>query len=416
MILTFYLLVNSATRWVVPGAEYFETNQPLNDLRFPSLYTSLSQVGSSGKRKWNHNIIFVAGNLTAASIVTGLACEMAQYRKNNVHIVFMGFDTLHLDAFRRINGLPGKDDLDGCTVYFHDARPEFAQHLTRNWQKIAVQSALQHINNFMHPQALIVAPKHEEEWFMDIVKEKSKELELVLIELPTDTTEDVNWIARLDSASLNAWHKPSFEVVIHANTHSGNLERLLKSLQSAYYPSPEHRPKRITIVLNPHISIHPSTHDFLRHYKFPCQHKLSIRRPIISKQDPLAATVKFVESFYTLSDHHSVLFLDPNTEVSKWYYHYLLFATLTYKYSSSQGPDTNSLFGISLELPSCYLDGRKPFLVESFNNTLFLYPSPASRAALFFAQHWCEFHSYVSHKLWHNPNAGSVTERIPLPC
>jgi hypothetical protein len=196
----------------------------------------------------------------------------------------------------------------------------------------------------------------------------------------------------------------------------GNLERLLKSLQHAYYPSREHRPKRITIILDPQSAIHSTTRDFLQRYKFPSELGISIQRPLIwNKNNPLAATVGFVESFYTFSDHHSVLFLDPNAVVSKWYYHYLLFATLKYRYSCFQGIDTRTLFGISLESPASYLDGTKPFSVDGLEYTPFLYPSPVSRAVLFFPRHWYEFHSYVSHKLWLHPKVGSrnATDTTP---
>jgi hypothetical protein len=208
--------------------------------------------------------------------------------------------------------------------------------------------------------------------------------------------------------------------VIHADAHSGNLERLLKSLESAYYPSPEHRPTRVTIVLDPFEPIHPLTRDFLRGYKFPSQSRVSIQRPLLPKNDPQAAARNFLESFYTLSDDHSVLFLDPNTELSKWYPHYLLFTTLEYRYSSYQNPESSSaLYGISLESPLFDISGKTSFPLTDFDGSPFLYPAPSSRTALFFPQHWSELHSYVSHQLsaenLGSRNASATAPSLQLP-
>lgn len=202
--------------------------------------------------------------------------------------------------------------------------------------------------------------------------------------------------------------------MIHADTHTGNLERLLKSIQNAYYPSKEHHPKRITIVLDPFVPIHPFLKDFLRSYSFPEQSRISIKRPLLPKDDPQAAARNYVESFYTLSEDHSVLFLDPNTELSKWYCHYLLYTTLEYRYSFYQSTDASTLYGISLESPPTDLTGASsPALPHT--NAPFLYPLPTSRAALFFPQHWTEFHSYLSHILNPPSNPGKRNLTAPAP-
>ena len=195
----------------------------------------------------------------------------------------------------------------------------------------------------------------------------------------------------------------------------GNLERLLKSIQNSYYPSREHHPKRITIVLNPFTPIHPFLRDFLFAYSFPERSRISIKRPLLPKNDSQAATRNYIESFYTLSDDHSVLFLDPNTELSKWYCHYLLYATLEYRYSSLQSTNASTLYGISLESPPTDVTGKSPFPTLPHTNTPFLYPIPTSRAALFFPQHWAEFHSYMWHTLNPPTNPGKRNVTAPAP-
>jgi hypothetical protein len=182
----------------------FTAKEPLIPIRFPHLYLTLSRVvGSGGSRKWNRNVIFVAGNLTAASKLAGIACDMAEYRRSNVHLALMGFDTLGVDEFRRLNGLPEDEEAEGCRIFLHDARPASAERLPLERRKVAVKSAFRHINEFMHPQAVLVDFSNEEKWFLEIAKEKTGQMDTTLVELGRNAVDDLKWITRLDSGSLH---------------------------------------------------------------------------------------------------------------------------------------------------------------------------------------------------------------------
>lgn len=125
------------------------------------------------------------------------------------------------------------------------------------------------------------------------------------------------------------------------------------------------------------------------------------------------ASVRFVESFYPQSaaDSH-VLLLSPQTELSPLYYHYLKYHLLEYRYSSYGFQSPQNLLGISLELPSSYLNGSSPFLpplskptpfsrsnIKPDQPTSFLWQAPNSHAALYFGDKWIEFHSFLSRRL-----------------
>lgn len=123
------------------------------------------------------------------------------------------------------------------------------------------------------------------------------------------------------------------------------------------------------------------------------------------------ASVRFVESFYPQStaDSH-VLLLSPQTELSPLYYHYLKYHLLEYRYSSYGFQSPQNLVGISLELPSSYLNGSSPFIpplskpspfsnIKSDQPTSFLWQAPSSHAALYFGDKWIEFHSFLSKRL-----------------
>lgn len=82
----------------------------------------------------------------------------------------------------------------------------------------------------------------------------------------------------------------------------------------------------------------------------------------------------------------------------------LKYSVLHYLYSGAalaQEWDSR-LLGISLNLPSTYLDGSKPFVPHSEKGeTPVLWQSPDSNAALFTGQKWIELHALVSHLIDH---------------
>jgi len=215
----FYLLLRSATQWHIPTGYFAPEEPPVIPIRFPNLYSTLSQIiGNGGARKYNRNVVFVAANLTAASRLAGVACEMAPFRKSNVHLALVGFDTIDLEDFQRINGLPLEDD-EGCRVHFHDARPLSAEVLPLERQQTAVRWALRHINDFMHPQAVLVDTTNEEQWFVDVAKEKTNQFQTTLIQLSEKSMGDLKWITRLSSGSLHrryrCLHAPAQSLTKH---------------------------------------------------------------------------------------------------------------------------------------------------------------------------------------------------------
>ena len=106
--------------------------------------------------------------------------------------------------------------------------------------------------------------------------------------------------------------------------------------------------------------------------------------------------------------------LAPSTELSKHYASYMLYTTLEYRYSVLQPRAISSLFGISLEPPATYLNGSAFESAPSAPRP-FLYAAPASRAALFFPQHWAELHAYAAHRLYPAPSQASRNESRAQP-
>jgi hypothetical protein len=89
-------------------------NGPIN---YHTLGMSLNSVAARtlGYRTTNRNVLFVAGSLKTAALLIPLACEMARWRRCDVHFALMSRDDLALPDILRVNGVDG----GGCGVNWH---------------------------------------------------------------------------------------------------------------------------------------------------------------------------------------------------------------------------------------------------------------------------------------------------------
>lgn len=70
--------------------------------------------------------------------------------------------------------------------------------------EVSSSAGLNHINNYMHPQAIIVdSSGEEEEFFLRAFRERANAMGTSLIELPKNAEESLMWLTRLDYASLS---------------------------------------------------------------------------------------------------------------------------------------------------------------------------------------------------------------------
>lgn len=210
------------------------------------------------------------------------------------------------------------------------------------------------------------------------------------------------------------WNKVSIDIVIHAQpAASGSLLRLLDSLSNADYFDAS--PPRLTIEL-PH-EVEEPTKRFLENYRWPPSdytlegnaNQLNLRRRIPQPGlSPEENSLRFLESFWPINTAVShLLVLSPQVELSPLYFHYLKYFILEYRYSN-QCAGEKRLMGISLDLPSTYLNDTTTFSPptkagksssDSESAMSFLWQAPNSNAALYFGDKWTELHSFLSHSL-----------------
>ncbi|KAL8701549.1 MAG: hypothetical protein Q9201_004851 [Fulgogasparrea decipioides] len=395
---------------------YFE-----GPIRFTNLAVSLHALSRlRGHIEANTNVLFAASNLRSVAELIPVACEMARWKRNDVHFALMGRDALELEEIKLLNVVD-----DECKVNWHDARPDFSPWSSDFRMEVSVSAGLGHIQTFMHPQAVIIDdPSREDGFFTRGIRGKALELGRSLIELPTNAAENMMWIARLDSASLSAWPTASVDILIHAPPYSsGSLLRLLKSIEVADYFG--HRRPHLTIELPPEID--PPTAEYLEeivwppvdHSGAPHVSQVTLRRRIQRRTSTVdEASVRLVESFYPArpSDSH-VLVLSPHTELSPLYFHFLVYSLLENRYSLSTrySEEVGNLMGLSLELPYLHLNDSYIFTPPMVSRdskdaeqpseepTPFLWQAPNSNAALYFGDKWVEFHSFLTSRISLDP-------------
>lgn len=310
---------------------------------------------------------------------------------------------------------------------FADARVEFPSISSDERFAKSAERALYHINNYMHPQAIIVdSSEAEEPLLLRSLQKQATKLQLghAIVELPGPTVDRLSWMSKLDATSLSNWNRASVDILVHAHTGaSGSLIRLLKSLRAADYTASA--VPHLTIELPEEID--PPTSQFLQNFHWPPRrafnpaiaNQLTIRHRISRRGDTEEeSSVRFLEGFWPSNTAFShVLVLSPQVELSPNYFHYLKLALLEYRYSGPaiyQAWDKR-VFSLSLDLPSKNLEGSTPFVPPtrqagqldgpelgasgSSHSAAFLWQAPNSNAALFIGERWAELHGFVSQLL-----------------
>ncbi|KAI0999763.1 hypothetical protein K3495_g8433 [Podosphaera aphanis] len=381
---------------LLPG----EFNGPI---KYYHLASTLHDI-HGGKEKINENVLFAAAGLHSAATLLPIACEMAETNRSNVHFAIMGRENTSLNIIKSVNGI-GKE----CNVIFHDARPDFTTSSSEFRMQVSVSAAFKHINTLMNPQAtLIDASETEELWFLEGIRSQALDLSRTVIEIPKDAEENMRWITVLDSSSLRAWNEVSLEILIHPHSSAtGSLIRLLESLKNADFFSSA--PPHVTIEL-PH-NIEEPTARYLQSFKWPptssrTQGNMLTLHHRISQHNltPEENSIRMLESFWPANPFSAqILILTPQVELSPFFFHYLKYSILKYKFGQKKSARQDMLLGISLDLPSKYLNDTTKFTLltakDKINLKSFLWQAPNSNACLFFGQKWIELHDFVARSL-----------------
>ena len=390
-------------------------------IKFYRLAKSLHAIAKTmGARAQNRNVLFAASSLKSVANLMPMACEMGRWDRNYVHLAITGRTPLSMEAILEINGV----DQKSCNVYFHDARGDYCEYSTDERARFSVAGAMKHIQDFMHPQAVIMDDAElEDEFFVKAIKGKMRDYRKTLIEIPAGRYEDFLWMTRLDSGSLASWHRPSIDVLVHApQQSSGGLLRLVKSLLSADYAGL--KVPSLTIELPSDVEVFAKR--FLSRVNWPPGRKdsesrtsgLTLRHRIpASHLSTEQASLRFLESFYpTSNEDNHVLVLSSQIELSPLFLHYLHYVILEYRYSAYSPPNAEALLGAALDVPEHWANGTGTFQVPLVKDmhahrytknekqdqlvlSPFTYETPSASAGLIFGDKWATLHSFLTNRI-----------------
>ncbi|GLB41950.1 hypothetical protein LshimejAT787_1005500 [Lyophyllum shimeji] len=218
----------------------------------------------------------------------------------------------------------------------------------------------------------------------------------VHVQLSREDLVHSSWMGSLALREWQNWNTPRVDISIITKDRPQSLARLLTSLSRALFFGDS-----VNLRLNLEQSSDPETMRIAENISW--RHgSVFIHHRII--QGGLLPAV--VESWYPSSNDTYGLLLEDDVELSPLFYAWAKMSLLRYRYGDPQNRSSR-MFGFSLyqqknvELPP---EGRRPFNARNlFKNsgfaditTPYLSPIPCSWGAIYFPEHWREFHAYLS--------------------
>lgn len=187
------------------------------------------------------------------------------------------------------------------------------------------------------------------------------------------------------------WNRMRISVNIITQNRAASLQRLLRSLQNAYYLGDE-----VPLSFNMDSKVDEATLKAVGSFRWAHGPKV-IRRRII--QGGLIRAVS--ESWYPSSDDDFGLLLEDDIEVSPYYYMWIKYALLAYHYDPQVSlPELSSISLYTPRLVEVVKERPKwnatEYLKKIHPNTPYLHQLPCSWGAVFFPKHWREFYAYMS--------------------
>ncbi|KAH8116272.1 hypothetical protein DFH11DRAFT_1852900 [Phellopilus nigrolimitatus] len=230
---------------------------------------------------------------------------------------------------------------------------------------------------------------------LEIELERQSGLGTTIIKIPQDDLLYCDWIGSLSLTELRSWHFPSVELTVITNDRPNSLLRLFKSLKSARYFGDS-----INIRINQEQTADLETRRLVDTFTWQHGHVFVHHRVVHA-----GLLIAIVESWYPRTNDSYAIILEDDVEVSPMFYAWSKMALLHYRYGHLENK-IPSLFGISLyqqKQIELRPEGRRPFDARSlfdaygvlYRNTPYLSQIPCSWGAVYFPEHWREFHSYL---------------------
>ncbi|KAI1796670.1 hypothetical protein LXA43DRAFT_879291 [Ganoderma leucocontextum] len=219
------------------------------------------------------------------------------------------------------------------------------------------------------------------------------------VRIPKEDLPYCDWLSAIDLEGWKNWHSPHIELSVITDHRPHSLDRLLTSLTKARYFGDE-----VNMRINIEQTADPETLQIISQYRWVHGSVFPHHRIVHA-----GLMTAVVESWYPKDNDTYGLLLEDDVEVSPLFYAWAKLSLLRYRYGKAENRRPN-LLGISLYQQKnleLHPDGRRLFDAHStlkaaglvHPNTPYLSQIPCSWGALYFPEHWREFHAYLAARL-----------------
>ncbi|KAI9480703.1 MAG: hypothetical protein EXX96DRAFT_482058 [Benjaminiella poitrasii] len=268
---------------------------------------------------------------------------------------------------------------------------------------------------FIRPDVSIQV-KEEHPRFSQSVESIAQEYNATSISLPLNDIKHALWISDLSIAALKHWNDIKMDLVVITDRRPRSLARLLESANNATYLG-----DKVELVVNMEQTADHKTHNLVNRFQF--NHGLKKLRHRIRKGGLMPA---IVESWYPSDNDNYGVLLEDDIELSPLFYVWSKYNILKYRYEENNDSDAYKyVYGVSLYSPrnlELLPEGRRPFNPEPVleeggysKRAPYATQIPCSWGAVYFPEHWREFHAYLTERINKEERFGKGFYNITVP-
>jgi hypothetical protein len=377
------------------------------------------------------DIAFLVTNLEEVNAITPLICAFVQ-RRRNVHLINAGDQDFSQMYSASLLSKQSNCDIENV----HDVN--LSSMKSNGWsdeEGIIVETlripAVHTLLQLLQPRLIIHS-------FGSTVWNDMPNLDIdipsTFIQLPPQDLAHITWMATLPIDTLESkwclhvlwitlkscciltlvieWNLIDINLILITNTRPDAFSRLMRSLDLAHFLG-----DTVKLTVNMEQTVDKITKVLVNNFVWKYGEKVVRHR--IRQAGVMAAVV---ESWYPSNANEYAIFLEDTVEVSPYFYIWAKFAILKYRYADFQD-ESKMMFGISLYSPpstELHMEGRKPFTPDEMVDLTLASPKspyllqiPCNWGAVYFPEHWQEFHDYITARLL--DQSGKNLQDIQVP-
>lgn len=381
----------------------FCTSGKMQDLHLSTFNSVLPNVQDRQnflQQQTDGRLVLLFDDVNNAAELLPLLCRLMNTHDKQIHIILANGLTKPTfeDALEQMECVQNKEN----PTVIHDLTMAYNNGVNQAFDvdPTSYINPIVRLLGFLQPQVIIQVKSTKNSYYFHSIEAAIKSLDIMPIHLDAQQIEHALWISDLSIEALRHWNDIKIELVVITDRRSQSLARLLQSANEAHYLGDEH----IEIVLHMEQSADVVTQDVVRSFKWKHGNK-KIRHRI--RKGGLMPAI--VESWYPSDNNNYGVLLEDDIELSPLFYAWSKYNILKYRYSPSEEDAYQHMYGVSLYSPrnlELLPEGRRPFnpepvLENSGYSKRAPYASqvPCSWGAVYFPEHWREFHAYLTARL-----------------